>query len=69
MTYFRCVFQRVSISPAKKLLDSLASKKSAARKFAVEVVCHYIQLPVFLFIMCYNGSIGQAVKLESYGRL
>jgi hypothetical protein len=38
MTYFRCVFQRVSISPAKKLLGSLAFKKSAARKFAVEVV-------------------------------
>ena len=62
-------FKELLLVPAKKLLDSDASKKSAARKFAVEVVCHYIQLPVFLFIMCYNGSIGQAVKLESYGRL
>jgi hypothetical protein len=38
MTYFRCLFQRVSISPAIKLLGSVAFKKSAARKFTVEVV-------------------------------
>ena len=38
MTYFRCLFSRVSISPAIKLFGSLAFKKSAARKFTVEVV-------------------------------
>ena len=38
MTYFRCLFSRVSISPAIKLFGFSDSKKSAARKFAVEVV-------------------------------
>lgn len=55
MTYFRCVFSRVTHSSSEKTFWILRVKKIRGQEFRrgsrVGIVYHSIQLPVFLFIM------------------
>ena len=54
MTYFRCVFQRVSISSSDKTFWILSLQKNPRPG---NLPWKSLQLPVFLSIMCYNGDI------------
>ena len=55
MTYFRCVFQRVSISSSEKHFGFSRFKKIRGQEICrgsrVGIVNHSIQLPVFLSII------------------
>lgn len=66
MTYFRCVFERIPHSSSEKTFGFCRFQKIRGQEICrgsrVGIVNHYIQLPVFLFIMCYNG-LASMVKL------